>query len=182
VGGDERARLALDAAGSRMTRRTAAAKASAPSAISRWRPDSVGSPSAPMVVDTTALPAAIASKILSRVPPPTRSGTIVAVAGPRCWRTSSTVPVTSTPASCASRLTAAVGARPTIDSVTSGSAWRTRGSTSRQKKSIASSFGIQSMDPTKARCLGRTNDSGVGVKKLVSTPVATTSIGGRPAP
>ena len=85
------------------------------------------------------------------------------------------------PASCASRFTAGVGARPTIDSVTSGSASRTRGSTSRQKNSTASSFGIQSMEPTNARCFGRTNVSGVGVKKLVSTPVATTSIGASPS-
>ena len=38
-----------------------------------------------------------------------------------CGRTSSTRPVTSTPGSSASRCTAGVGARPTIDSVTSGS-------------------------------------------------------------
>ena len=39
------------------------------------RPGVTGSPSAPTVVETTALPIAIASKILSRVPPPIRSGT-----------------------------------------------------------------------------------------------------------
>ena len=37
---------------------------------------STGSPSAPMVVETTGLPMAIASKIFSRVPPPIRSGTM----------------------------------------------------------------------------------------------------------
>jgi hypothetical protein len=49
---------------------------------------------------------------------------------------------------------------------------------SRQKCRTASSFGIQSIEPMKARCFGLTNDSGVGVKNVVSTPVATTSMGG----
>ena len=45
------------------------------SAWTKCCPDTSGSPSAPTVVETTALPIASASKIFSRVPPPIRSGT-----------------------------------------------------------------------------------------------------------
>src|SRR5690348_5580266 len=52
----------------------------ASSAKMQFSPLVTSSPSAPMVVDTTALPIAMASKILSRVPPPIRSGTITTAA------------------------------------------------------------------------------------------------------
>ena len=62
-------------------------------------------------------------------------------------RTSSTRPVTVTPRSSASFLTAGVGVRPTMVRCASGSSARIAGSTSRQKYSIASSFGSQSIEP-----------------------------------
>src|SRR5205807_2659852 len=54
--------------------RTAAANAAGVSAITTSRPGVSASPSAPIVVETTALPAAIAPSIFSRVPPPPRIG------------------------------------------------------------------------------------------------------------
>ena len=64
-------------------------------------------------------------------------------------RTSSTRPVTVTPCSSARRLTAGVGARPTIERRTPGSCARISGRMSRQKNCIASSFGSQSIEPVK---------------------------------
>ena len=52
------------------------------------------SPSAPMVVETTGIPAAIASYTFRRVPPPMRSGTIDTEDPQRNGRISGTVPVT----------------------------------------------------------------------------------------
>jgi hypothetical protein len=70
-------------------------------------------------------------------------------------------------------------ARPTIVSVTSGSSARTSGSTSRQKKTIASSFGSQSIEPVKtsareAAGLAAAIPPEGGAKNVVSTPVGTT--------
>ena len=54
---------------------TACAKRAGSSAMSMSRPLVTGSPSAPTVVETTALAIDIASKIFKRVPPPIRKGT-----------------------------------------------------------------------------------------------------------
>src|SRR3954469_5326439 len=62
-------------AASRSSPTTAAANAGGSSASITCSPAVTGRPSAPMVVETTALPIDIASKIFSRVPPPMRSGT-----------------------------------------------------------------------------------------------------------
>jgi hypothetical protein len=61
---------------SRSRRTIDRAKVRGSSAIDTCFPLVTGSPSAPTVVDTTALPMAIASKIFRRVPPPIRSGTM----------------------------------------------------------------------------------------------------------
>ena len=98
------------------------AKVGGSSARIRCSPCVAGSPSAPIVVETTAVPMAIASKILSRVPPPIRSGTTYTAASRRYGRTSATRPVTATPRPSASPCTARRRrSRPTIVSVTSGS-------------------------------------------------------------
>ncbi len=76
-------------------------------------------PSAPRDVETTGRPMAMASNILKRVPPPTRSGTTVTAAADRCTRTSSTFPVTSTFGPRKARISG-VGCWPTIFSRASG--------------------------------------------------------------
>src|SRR5262249_5215714 len=63
-------------AGSESRETTAPAKLAGSSARTKGCPSTSGRPSAPIVVDTTGLPIDRASKILSRVPPPTRSGTM----------------------------------------------------------------------------------------------------------
>ena len=84
------ARVPLDrATGARLQ----SAIASASSAIRQCVPDTTGSPSTPICVDTTAGPIAIDSNTLSRVPPPIRNGTTDTAAPDRCGRTSSTKPV-----------------------------------------------------------------------------------------
>ena len=62
----------------------------------RSRPGTASIPSAPSVVETMAFPIAMASTILRRVPPPSRSGTTMAAAAARCGRRSGTKPVSST--------------------------------------------------------------------------------------
>src|SRR3954468_13624483 len=62
-------------AGSRRSLRTASANSAGVSARSTCSPCSTGSPSAPIDVVTMAFSIAMASKILSRVPPPILSGT-----------------------------------------------------------------------------------------------------------
>ena len=57
-------------------------------------PSRAPNPSAPIVVETTGIPAAIASKIFKRVPPPTRSGTMETFDPHSQGLTSGTVPVT----------------------------------------------------------------------------------------
>ena len=54
-------------------------------------------PSAPIAVLTTGRPAANASRIFNRVPPPASRGTARTVASSKYGRTSGTVPVTMTP-------------------------------------------------------------------------------------
>jgi len=61
----------------------------------------MGNPSAPTAVLTTGDAMPSASKILSRVPPPMRSGTTQTSASANQGRTSSTVPVTMAPAAAA---------------------------------------------------------------------------------
>ena len=131
---------------------TACANARGSSAMTVSRPCVTGSPSAPIVVETTALPIAMASKIFSLVPPPMRSGTMYTVPAATCGRTSSTRPVTSMPARSASFCTAGVGARPMMLSVTSGTLVRMCGRMSLTKYSIPSSLGSQSIDPVKTKC------------------------------
>jgi hypothetical protein len=58
-----------------MSDTTASANCCGWSAIATSRPSVTGRPSAPTVVETTARAMPIASKILSRVPPPIRIGT-----------------------------------------------------------------------------------------------------------
>ena len=70
-------------------------KPSGSSSMRMSRPGTASIPSAPSVVETMALPIAMASTILSRVPPPSRSGTTTAAAAARCGRRSATKPVTS---------------------------------------------------------------------------------------
>jgi len=164
--------------GSRSNVSTASANDRGSSARSACAPGTTGRPSAPTVVETTALPIAIASKIFSRVPPPMRSGTMYTAASLMYGRTSSTVPVTLIP-SAASARTAGVGARPTIDSDTRGSCSRISGRISAQKYFIASSFGSQSMEPVNTRrgSALASRGSEAGTKYSVSTPVRTTHIG-----
>src|ERR1043166_1023359 len=66
-----------------MRSRQRSANACGSSAIWIRAPFSTGSPSAPIVVDTTGTRAAIASKIFRRVPPPVRRGTIDTIANRR---------------------------------------------------------------------------------------------------
>jgi hypothetical protein len=106
---------------------TAVAKSCGVSAARKWRPDSSARPSAPTVVETTALPIASASKILMRVPLPARSGTTYTDASPIDGRTSPIVPVTITPGCVASPRTRALGLRPTIVNDTAGASARIRG-------------------------------------------------------
>src|SRR5581483_4911 len=143
------ASICLRRSTSRMRRTTSRANVRGSSASRTCCPLTTGNPSAPTVVDTTALPIAIASKIFNRVPPPIRSGTTYTAAASIYGRTSSTRPVTSIAASSASFFTAGVGARPTIVKRTSGSSPRTSGRISRAKNCMASSFGSQSIEPVK---------------------------------
>ena len=129
-----------------------------------------GRPSAPTVVDTTAFPIASASKILSRVPPPTRSGTTHTAAVATYGRTSLTVPVTRTPGIAVSRFTRGPGFFPTTVRDTSGTASRMRGNTASVKCRMQSSLGNQSMEPVNTSA-PRVSCDPLGVKYVVSTPV-----------
>ena len=113
-----------------------------------------------------------ASKILSRVPPPTRSGTTQTAASATCGRTSATVPVTRTSAAFAAARSRALGFRPTTVSDTPGTARRIAGSTASRNCSTASSFGYQSIDPVKTSRCG-SSGAASGAKYDVSTPVGT---------
>src|SRR5882724_4910510 len=65
---------------SRRRSRHASVKLDGESVTNKCFHDSRSSPSAPTLVETTALPCAIASRILIRVPPPKRIGTTTRVA------------------------------------------------------------------------------------------------------
>ena len=80
----------LAALGSRSRAMVWRAKSAGSSARMMFSPWLTGSPSAPSVVETTAFPMAIASKILMRVPLPLRRGTTQTAALARYGRMSST--------------------------------------------------------------------------------------------
>ena len=75
---------------------TDSAKSFGVSATRMFSPDRTGRPSAPTDVETTALLIAMASKILRRVPPPIRRGTMQIEPRATNGRTSSTHPVSRT--------------------------------------------------------------------------------------
>ena len=127
----------------------ASAWSSAVSATTTPCPTRSSIPSQPSEVDTTGRPTSSASMILSRVPPPARSGATTTRARARYGLTSSTVPVTSM-LSSASSLTAGAGSLPTSKSRASGTRRRTRGQISRPSQSAASTLGAQPMVATNA--------------------------------
>ena len=86
----------LRSAASFKSARIAAANAGAWSAIRQSFPLVTSNPSAPIDVEIKAFPIAMASKILSRVPPPILKGTTTMVAGRKYSATERTVPVTAT--------------------------------------------------------------------------------------
>src|SRR5438552_17879188 len=98
-------------------------------ACTKCVPGASGRPSAPTLVDTTAFPIARASQVLSRRPPPTRSGTTYTAPRATYGRTSFTVPVMRTPGTAASRCTRGPGFLPTTVNDASGAAARMRGKT-----------------------------------------------------
>ena len=87
----------------------------------------MANPSHPILVETTALRMASASRILRRVPAAISIGAIATSAELRYGRTSGTVPVTVTPGSFASFHTSGEGLRPTICQVASGRRFRMSG-------------------------------------------------------
>ena len=124
--------------GSSRSRRQAAAKASAVSAVSTGPSLPASSrPRAPTVVATTGRRWARASRTLIRVPPPARIGTTATAADRYQGATSGTSPATVTRQSAASSRTSWPGRLPT--SATVGPS--RRGSTSRQSQRAPSAFG-----------------------------------------
>ena len=127
-------------------------------------------PSAPTVVETTGRPMASASRILSREPPPTRSGTTLSAArARRSGRTSGTDPFTrhARDRGGPARRATAGGARPTTRNVASGTrgahavAGSRRGTTRR-----ASWLGRQSSEPVNRSSCGSTAAAGSGREPL----------------
>jgi len=86
-------------AGSDSSATQASAKVRAESASNSSRPDLTPSPSAPIVVDTTGIRWANASRIFTRVPPPMRNGTATMSAWASTLSMRGPSPVTTTPGS-----------------------------------------------------------------------------------
>ena len=132
--------------GSASRRFTASAKAAGSSSMRRSRPGTASIPSAPSVVETMALPMAMASTILSRVPPPSRSGTTTAAAAARCGRRSDTKPVSSTRGPASARSDGG-GRPPMILQRASGCASAMRGQMSWTKWITPSTLGMVERSP-----------------------------------
>ena len=128
-------------AGSSSTRSTWALKASAVSPTSTWVPSTTSRPSTPLAVDTTGVPSASDSSTLSRVPPPTWSGTTVAAEPLIASLTSGRRPVKRTLSRLGMRSSGRSPVSPVTHSWTSGRTARTRGMTWFRHHTTASRFG-----------------------------------------
>ena len=128
-------------------------------------------PSHPIVVETVTMPCARASRILMRVPPPSRR-TESPPSRRRKWPTSGTKPWSLT--RVLSRDVRDRRWRIHSDDVDdhAGCAARTRGQTSRRKKRMPSRFEYWSRRP--AKIIAGSPVRWTGVKKSTSTPLSTT--------
>src|ERR1035438_4813294 len=123
------------------SRVTAPANASAPSANRAFSPSRTGSPSAPMVVETTGNPAAQASRIFKRVPLPVSNGTTATRERGSSQAASTTGPAPSIPGSPVVNRRTAVAFFPSRRQSRFGHWSRKRGQISRRKKRTAVTFG-----------------------------------------
>ena len=113
-----------------------------------------------------------ASRILSRVPLPIRSGTTQTVAFAISSRMSATVPVNSRPSIPANRRrNDSAGLRPATRKRADGTRRRSHGRISAAKNSTASRFGCQSMPPWKSTVAGSAPSR--GAQWSVSTTLGT---------
>ena len=99
-------------------------------------------PSAPSAVETTARPAPKASRILSRVPPPLRSGTMTTEAPARASRMSATGERTSTPAASRAARSSGEASRPAATMRHPGARRRRAGAISSAIQWAAATFGV----------------------------------------
>src|ERR1019366_4219246 len=119
----------------------APANASAPSANRAFFPSWTGSPSAPMVVETTGNPAAQASRIFKRVPLPVSRGTTAIRERASSQTASTTGLATSIRGSPVVNRRTAVAFFPTRRHTRFGHCSRRRGQISKRKKRTAVTFG-----------------------------------------